>query len=56
MNVLKGDMSLVGPATLEYRDEETSLQTVDHPERYNSEVIYPDKARISREYGVTKKL
>lgn len=80
VNVLRGDMSLVGPrpdvpgfadqldgddrivlsvrpgitgpASLAYRNEEEILASVDDPERYNREVIYPDKVRINREYVV----
>jgi lipopolysaccharide/colanic/teichoic acid biosynthesis glycosyltransferase len=78
INVLKGDMSFVGPrpdvpgyadtltgenriilsmrpgitgpATLKYRNEEILLANVDDPQRYNDEVIYPDKVQINREY------
>jgi len=78
INVVKGDMSLVGPrpdvpgfadllegedrlvlcirpgitgpATLRYRNEELLLAEQADPERYNREVIYPDKVRINREY------
>ena len=42
--------AITGPATLRYRDEEELLQTVDDPDRYNREVIFPDKVRINREY------
>lgn len=77
-NVLKGDMSLVGPrpdvpgyadnlkgderlilnlkpgitgpATLKYRTEEHLLATVDDPQWYNDNVIYPDKVRLNLEY------
>ena len=41
---------ITGPATLKYRDEETLLAGVDDPERYNRDVIFPDKVRINREY------
>lgn len=41
---------ITGPATLSYRDEEILLADVEDPERYNSEVIFPDKVRLNREY------
>ncbi len=41
---------ITGPATLKYRDEESLLAGVDDPERYNREVIWPDKVRINRDY------
>lgn len=41
---------ITGPATLKYRDEERLLAGVDDPERYNREVIFPDKVRLNREY------
>ena len=41
---------ITGPATLKYRDEEDLLASVENPEQYNREVIYPDKIRINREY------
>jgi len=41
---------ITGPATLKYRDEEELLAGVDDPERYNAEVIWPDKVRINLEY------
>lgn len=78
INVLKGDMSFVGPrpdvpgfadalegedrvilavrpgitgpATLEYRDEEALLAGAEDPERYNREVLWPDKVRLNRDY------
>ena len=77
-NVLKGDMSLVGPrpdvpgyadqlkggfarilqlrpgitgaASLKYRNEEELLAGVNDPQKYNDEVIYPDKVRINLKY------
>jgi len=78
INVLKGDMSFVGPrpdipgfadrltgedriilsvrpgitgpATLKYRNEEEILAKQADPDKYNAEVIYPDKVRLNREY------
>jgi len=41
---------ITGPATLKYRNEEALLAEADDPERYNREVIWPDKVRINREY------
>jgi lipopolysaccharide/colanic/teichoic acid biosynthesis glycosyltransferase len=77
-NVLKGDMSLVGPrpdmpefaarltgeerlilelapgitgpASLKYINEEELLANVSDPEKYNDEVIWPDKVRINLDY------
>ncbi|WP_270488383.1 sugar transferase [Butyricimonas synergistica] len=77
-NVLKGDMSLVGPrpdvpgyvdcltgedrevlklkpgitgpASLKYRNEEELLAQVENPQKYNDEVIFPDKVRINLNY------
>lgn len=78
INILRGDMSFVGPrpdvpgfadaltgedrvilsvrpgitgpATLRYRDEEALLAAAEDPERYNREVLWPDKVRLNREY------
>ena len=41
---------ITGPATLKYRNEEELLATVENPQQYNDEVIYPDKVRINCEY------
>ena len=41
---------LTGPATLKYRDEESLLAAQPDPERYNREVIFPDKVRLNRKY------
>jgi lipopolysaccharide/colanic/teichoic acid biosynthesis glycosyltransferase len=77
-NVLKGDMSLVGPrpdvpgyadnlkggdrlilklrpgitgpASLKYSNEEELLANVKDPQRYNDEVIFPDKVKINLDY------
>ena len=77
-NVLKGDMSLVGPrpdvpgyadklkgkdrlilrlrpgitgpASLKYSNEEELLTKVQDPQKYNDEVIFPDKMKINLNY------
>jgi lipopolysaccharide/colanic/teichoic acid biosynthesis glycosyltransferase len=77
-NVLKGEMSLVGPrpdvpgyadklkgedrkilklrpgitgtASLKYANEEEILSEQNHPQKYNDEVIFPDKVKINLEY------
>lgn len=48
--VLSIKPGITGPATLAYRNEEEILATVDDPERYNTEVIFPNKVRINMEY------
>ena len=77
-NVLKGEMSLVGPrpdvpgyadnlkgedrrilklrpgitgmASLKYANEESILSEQDNPQKYNDEVIFPDKVKVNLEY------
>lgn len=77
-NVLKGDMSFVGPrpdvpgyadklqgddrrilllkpgitgpASLKYRNEEELLAQQEDPQKYNDEVLFPDKVRINLDY------
>ena len=77
-NVLKGDMSFVGPrpdvpgyadklegkervilsvkpgitgpATLKFSNEEELLALQSDPEKYNDEVLYPQKVRINLDY------
>ena len=41
---------LTGPATLKYRNEARLLGQALDPERYNREVVFPDKVRLNREY------
>jgi len=41
---------ITGPATLKYKNEEVLLSSCDDPERYNREIIFPDKVRLNREY------
>lgn len=48
--VLKLRPGITGPASLKYRDEEDLLASQADPQRYNDEVIFPDKVRINRYY------
>jgi lipopolysaccharide/colanic/teichoic acid biosynthesis glycosyltransferase len=47
LNVRPG---ITGPATLKYRNEESLLASKADPQRYNDEVIFPDKVRINMDY------
>lgn len=77
-NILKGDMSFVGPrpdvpeytdrlvgeerqilelrpgltgpATLVYANEEELLASVEDPQAYNDEVLWPEKVRLNMDY------
>lgn len=48
--VLRLRPGITGPASLKYRDEEELLSRQDDPQKYNDEVIFPDKVRINRYY------
>lgn len=48
--LLKLRPGITGPASLKYRDEEDLLATKVDPQRYNDEVIFPDKVRINLYY------
>ena len=41
---------ITGPASLKYRNEEELLAQVPDPQRYNDEVIFPDKVRLNLLY------
>ncbi len=41
---------MTGPATLKYYNEEEILAAQPDPQRYNDEVMFPDKVRINIEY------
>lgn len=49
-DVLKLKPGITGPASLKYRNEEELLALQDDPQKYNNEVIFPDKVRINLEY------
>ncbi|MFO7723360.1 MAG: sugar transferase [Bacteroidales bacterium] len=48
--ILKLRPGITGPATLKYANEEELLTAVEDPQRYNDEVVFPDKVRINLEY------
>lgn len=49
-DVLKLRPGITGPASLKYRDEEELLAKQTDPQRYNDEIIFPDKVRINLYY------
>ena len=48
--VLKMRPGLTGPASIKYRHEDQILAQQADPQRYNDEVIWPDKVKINKEY------
>ncbi len=48
--VLELRPGITGPASLKYRDEEELLAGQQDPQRYNDEVIFPDKVKINLYY------
>lgn len=48
--VLRLRPGITGPASLKYRDEEELLALQPDPQKYNDEVIFPDKVRINLYY------
>lgn len=49
-DVLRLRPGITGPASLKYRDEEELLAKHSDPQKYNDEVIFPDKVRINLYY------
>lgn len=41
---------ITGPSSLKYKNEEELLSKQSNPEKYNDEVIWPDKTKINIEY------
>ena len=48
--VLQLRPGITGPGSMKYRNEEEILAQVENPQKYNDEVIYPDKVRLNRYY------
>ena len=49
-NILKLKPGITGPASLKYKNEEILLAQQNDPQKYNDEVIFPDKVRINLDY------
>ena len=41
---------ITGPASIKYRNEENLLELQKDPEKYNEEIIFPDKIKINLNY------
>ena len=48
--ILRLRPGITGPASLKYRNEEELIAKQENPQKYNDEVIFPDKVRINRYY------
>jgi lipopolysaccharide/colanic/teichoic acid biosynthesis glycosyltransferase len=48
--ILRIKPGLTGPASLKYANEEKILTQVQNPQKYNDEIIYPNKVRINLNY------
>lgn len=48
--ILKLRPGISGPATLKYTNEEELLAQVSDPQKYNDEVLWPDKVKINMDY------
>lgn len=49
-DVLKLRPGITGPASMKYRNEEDLLAKQADPQKYNDEVVFPDKVRINLYY------
>ena len=48
--ILEMRPGLTGPASIKYRHEDVILAQQDDPNKYNDDVIWPDKVKINLEY------
>ena len=48
--ILKMRPGLTGPASIKYRHEDRILAQQDDPQKYNDEIIWPDKVKINKDY------
>jgi len=52
--ILKLRPGITGPATLIYAKEEEILSLVGDPQKYNDEILWPEKVRLNLEYYETR--
>jgi len=50
LRILSVRPGITGPSSVAFRDEEALLASVEDPERYNAEVLFPEKVRINLHY------
>jgi lipopolysaccharide/colanic/teichoic acid biosynthesis glycosyltransferase len=50
INMLKLRPGITGTASLKYANEEEILAAKEDPQKYNDEVIFPDKVKLNLEY------
>jgi lipopolysaccharide/colanic/teichoic acid biosynthesis glycosyltransferase len=48
--ILKFKPGITGPAQIAFKNEEKLLNQQDNPQKYNDEIIWPEKVKINREY------
>ena len=49
-NILKLRPGITGAASLKYANEEEILANQQNPQKYNDEIIFPDKVKVNLEY------
>jgi lipopolysaccharide/colanic/teichoic acid biosynthesis glycosyltransferase len=49
-NILKLRPGITGPASLKFANEEDLLSKQGNPEKFNNEIIYPEKVRLNLDY------
>ena len=49
-NILKLRPGITGSSSLKYANEEEILAAQENPQKYNDEVIFPDKVKVNLEY------